>query len=537
MSPGRLSLAGTFDFFYADCPNFQQAATLRGMPVKPQNSILVATLGLVAVLWFLGQLSDWLTHSTMLSTFALLGLGGIVLTAWRRSPAAPPRRPQPATSLTAIQQTLTETEQVLLQLQSEADSSAALGPWTDQISSVRAALTRQTAQLTLLGGKSVGKTTLLHLLTQAWSPESHGIKTLVEGPSLFTGAATPSAAIAKQGQAADLVLFLVQADLTQPEYQALQELVAQGQRTLVVFNKQDQYLPAERSLLLQQIQHRLQGLVAASDIVAIAAQPKPIQVRRHQGDGTIQESLETPSPQIEALTRHLEQVLAQETPQLILQTTLHQALDLKAAVIAQLNQARRDRALPILERYQWLAASTAFASPLPALDIVATAAISSKMITELAALYQQPLNLDQAKPIATELAKLMLQLGVVEFSTQTLGSLLKGHSLTFVAGGVLQGVSAAYLTRLVGLSLIEYLQAQPQGQTTSLWQLDQIAQRLQQVFQQNQRLAFLQSFVQDTLGRLRETTGLGSHPASISLNSTETAPSVSVSFDSSAAAS
>jgi hypothetical protein len=53
------------------------------------------------------------------------------------------------------------------------------------------------------------------------------------------------------------------------------------------------------------------------------------------------------------------------------------------------------------------------------------------------------------------------------------------------------------------LSLIEYFQAQEavaaDGQTLNL---DKLSQTLQAVFQQNQRLAFVQSFVKQALGRL-----------------------------------
>jgi hypothetical protein len=60
----------------------------------------------------------------------------------------------------------------------------------------------------------------------------------------------------------------------------------------------------------------------------------------------------------------------------------------------------------------------------------------------------------------------MLKLGLVEVTTQTIGSILKGNAFTYVAGGAVQGVSAAYLTRLAGLSLIEYFQEQEVSEAT-----------------------------------------------------------------------
>jgi hypothetical protein len=92
---------------------------------------------------------------------------------------------------------------------------------------------------------------------------------------------------------------------------------------------------------------------------------------------------------------------------------------------------------------------------------------------------------------------------LVELSTQTIGGILKSNAATFVAGGAVQGVSAAYLTRLAGLSLVEYFQERelvtsPDGSLD----LDRLKLTLQRLFQQNQRMAILQAFVKQTIGRL-----------------------------------
>jgi hypothetical protein len=176
---------------------------------------------------------------------------------------------------------------------------------------------------------------------------------------------------------------------------------------------------------------------------------------------------------------------------------------LKAEVKTQLNQVRRDRALPVIEQYQWVAAAAAFANPVPALDLLATAAISAQLVKDLGEIYQQKFSLPQAQAAAKTLGSLMLKLGLVELSTQTIGSILKGHAFTYVAGGAVQGVSAAYLTRLAGLSLIEYFQEQEATDATGqAFNLERLGQTLQKVFASNQRAAFLQGFVQQVVGRL-----------------------------------
>ncbi len=82
-----------------------------------------------------------------------------------------------------------------------------------------------------------------------------------------------------------------------------------------------------------------------------------------------------------------------------------------------------------------------------------------------------------------------------------------------MAGGVLQGVSGAYLTRIAGLSLIEYWESErdlsvgtpptdsPQNPDLKLDRLQPIVQA---VFQQNQRTAFLQGFVTQAMAQLSQ---------------------------------
>jgi hypothetical protein len=283
----------------------------------------------------------------------------------------------------------------------------------------------------------------------------------------------------------------------------------------LVLNKQDQYLPTERALVLQQLRQRMVGRLAAENVVAIASDPAPVKVRKHQPDASVQEWIEPQPPDLTTLSDRLTQILTQEGQQLVWATTFRAAVALKAEVKTHLNNVRRDRTLPIIEQYQWIAAAAAFANPVPALDLLATAAISGQLVIELGEIYQQKFSLQQAQTAAKTLGSLMLKLGLVELSTQTIGGILKSNAFTYVAGGAVQGVSAAYLTRLAGLSLIEYFQEQEQSETTATGQpfnFDRLGQKLQMVFSLNQRTTFLQGFVKTAVGRILPELPLPERP-------------------------
>ncbi len=129
------------------------------------------------------------------------------------------------------------------------------------------------------------------------------------------------------------------------------------------------------------------------------------------------------------------------------------------------------------------------------------------MVMDLGNIYQQKISLEQAQQVAATMGSLMLKLGLVELSTKAVTGILKTNTITFVAGGVVEGVSAAYLTRIAGLSLVEYFEQQEIALATgSNLNLDKLRQVLENVFQQNQKVAILEAFVKQGVKRLLPET-------------------------------
>jgi hypothetical protein len=479
------------------------------MAVKLRRPILVGGIALSFGLWLLESAHDSVME---LGEFGVLGAVALGTGLWlfQQKPSKDIDFSPVASPLdrVTVEKAIAQAESVINQLETEADNQEASIQLRQRVAQLTTELDRQEIKLAVTGGKGVGKSSLIQVLESNWLPQQQQGLCLKETPALFVGADTDveaETAAKEVALASDLVLFVTTGDLTDTEFQTLQQLRATNQRVMLVLNKQDQYLPTERATVLQQLRQRMVGRLGAEDVVAIASSPAPVKVRQHQPDASVQEWMEQQSPDLTALSERLSQVVTQEGQQLVWASTMRAAAALKAEAKSQLNKVRRDRALPVIEQYQWIAAAAAFANPVPALDLLATAAISAQVVTDLGEIYQQKFSLQQAQAAAKTLGSLMLKLGLVELSTQTIGSILKGNAFTYVAGGAVQGVSAAYLTRLAGLSLIEYFQEQEQSENAATGQsfnLDRLGEKLQKVFQQNQRTAFLQGFVKQVVGRL-----------------------------------
>ena len=478
-------------------------------------------IGLAGSLWIVNSITDtigdWLPAILVGSGIAW---GYSQLSQKNRSTALVTRKP---VTLSRVKTALIEAEkvvgQVVAELQTlatdatdEQTAAAAAAALRSQFQDILIALKRDELRFAIVGGKGVGKTSLHHWLETNWlqSPVLQGISQklqLLDTPELFSHHSGDSQTALTLAKRSDLVLFVLQGDLMESELKLLQELNRAYRRTVIVLNKQDQYLPKEQDELLAKIRDRVAGMIAQDDVIAIATQPRPIKVRQHQDDDSIKEWIEEPQPQVEPLLKRLQHILLNDIQALMMASALGDAEALKGQARQQLNLKRRAVSMPLIDRAQWIVAGTAFATPFPALDLLATAAVNGQMVIELSQLYQQKFSLDQAKQIAKNMAEIMIKLGIVEVSTQAIASVLKTNALTYLAGGALQGISGAYLTRIAGLSLMTYWEEECSSANTSMAKastvkLDRLSSIVTTVFQQNQRTNFLQGFVTTALGQL-----------------------------------
>ncbi|MDB9307467.1 DUF697 domain-containing protein [Aphanizomenon sp. CS-733/32] len=466
--------------------------------MKLQRPILVGGLGLSFSLW---MLDSWHDSIVQVGEFGLLSAMAVAGGLWlfnKNQPQLGEQQNDTVVSRGVVEQAIAQTEVIINQLTQEVANHPHLAILRENLAKLPLELDRKEIVVAVTGGKFVGKSTVIEVLQTTLTLPGMSLHFAETAPLFSVASENSDVVTLSEIQKSDFVLFLTNGDLTDSEFQVLQQLKAAKQLSLLVFNKQDQYQPDERATVLQSLKQRM-----GANVVGTAASPVPVKVRKYQEDGSFREWIEQPTPDIQQLTQQLQEVVRQRGEQLVCHTTNRKVLLLKAEAKNCLNGVRREQTTPFIEQYQWIAAAAAFANPVPALDILATAAITAQMVIDLGNIYQQKISLEQAQQVAGTMGSLMLKLGLVELSTRAVTGILKTNVATFVAGGMVEGVSAAYLTRVAGLSLVAYFEQQEiaLGSGSAL-NLDKLRQVLQTVFQQNQKMAVLEAFVKQGVKRL-----------------------------------
>ncbi len=287
---------------------------------------------------------------------------------------------------------------------------------------------------------------------------------------------------------ADLLLFVVDNDLRASEFQPLQALAEIGKRSLLIFNKIDLYSEEEQDVIFASLQEKVKNFILATDVVKVCANPQAVQF---SADEIIQ-----PETEIVPLIKRLAAVCRAEGDDLLADNILLQSQRLGDEARKLIDRQRRREADKIISRYQWIGAGVIACTPLPVVDMLATAAVNAQMVVEIGQVYDCELNSDRGRELALSLGKTLVSLGVVKGAVELIARALQMNLATYVVGKAIQGVSAAYLTRIAGKSFIEYFR---QDQD---WGDGGITEVVQRQFKLSRKDEFVKAFVQDAIARV-----------------------------------
>ena len=339
-------------------------------------------------------------------------------------------------------------------------------------------LEQRRLRVAVFGRVGVGKSSLLNALlgepafdtdvahgctrrqsSARWSQPVGGLGgvELVDTPGIDEIAAAGRARLASRvALGADLVLLVIDSDLTSVEREALESLLASGKPVLLALNRCDCWPAAELDPLLASIRRRLPSGLALEPI-AVAAAPRQAALL---ADGRVRS--EPAPPRIEPLRRALVELLEHQGELLLALNALAAAERLQRGLQQWRLGSRRRQAQSLIGRFAALKATGVAANPLMLLDLAGGLACDTALVLQLSQLYDLPMGSKAARELLSRLSGHNLLLGGAQLGLQAvlggvkqllLGAapLTGGLSLAPAAPVALaQAALAVHTTRLMG---------------------------------------------------------------------------------------
>lgn len=483
---------------------------------------IAAVLALGMLLWLvdfvLRAQAAIALFSPLLAQVFLIGVGVVAIAAivaggYYLRPFLRPRRQSrielPEAKTDAAQVAISGVEQQVAQIQ-DAVARTAL---QEKLDSLRTDWRQRDVRIVLFGVGSVGKTSIVNgllgdLVGKVDAPlgtttvaavyplQLEGIDLVVwltDTPGLLEASEVGpvrETQVRQLATEADLLLFVIDNDLRQSEFALARSLLDMGKRLIVVLNKADLYPDDEFQAILDKVRSRFAGSLDPADIVDVAANPQP--VRLTTGETAQME------PDLWPLEKRLTEVLRAEGADLLADSLLLRSQRLGEEARQLVQKQRHQTANAVIERYQWINAAVVAATPLPGIDLLATAAINAQMVVELGKVYQFHLSIEEGKELAYAVARTLTGLGIAKGVLNLLALGMQTTLPTAIASRGVQGMTAAYLTRIAGKSFMDYF---TQNQD---WGDGGIGEVVQKQFQLNRREQFVQQFIGDAIAHLRE---------------------------------
>jgi GTPase len=258
----------------------------------------------------------------------------------------------------------------------------------------------------------------------------------------------------------DLILFVIDGDITDTELSALRQLVSPTRPMLLILNKVDRYTQDEVAALIGKLRARVAGLLPPENVLAATARPRERIVIRISPSGEEVESTEARAPDLAAVKKRIGEILDAEGKTIAALNAGLMAGAMSDQLAVRLIAARAEVANKLIHTYSLSKALAVGINPIPVADLVAAAGLDVALIVHLSRIYGLPMTkVEAGELIGTICAQLALLMGAI-WGVHIVASALKGLSvgLSTVLTGTAQGALAYYATTLTGKAAQKYLQ-------------------------------------------------------------------------------
>jgi small GTP-binding protein len=260
---------------------------------------------------------------------------------------------------------------------------------------------------------------------------------------------------------ADLVIFVTDSDLNDTEYRALVELAASNKPLLLVLNKSDLYRPDQLDDLLTLFRGpRLAGIVDPKNIVTAQADPRDVEYIIESADGRSRSEWRKPKPQVDEVRARIVELLAAEGKALIALNAAIFAADKSDRMTALRVRYREEEAARTIWSFAATKALAVSLNPVGAADVIGGIAVDAAMVVTLGRIYGIQISANNARSLATSIAKSAGLVTIFEAMVSWASSAFKALTvgLGTIVTAVPQGAAAGFGSFIVGQAARYYFQ-------------------------------------------------------------------------------
>ncbi len=299
----------------------------------------------------------------------------------------------------------------------------------------------------------------------------------------------------------DLILFVIDSDLTNSEKQALLTISQQNRPIIIVINKSDRFSNDEQALLRASVQKLTSGIISANNVIFTCARSREQAVIMIDNDGNEIETSRELAPDVNNLKIRLWEILEEEGKTLAALNAGLFAGNFSDQISKHILEVRQNLANKLVRTYSVSKGIAVAVNPVPVADLFAAAVLDITMVVHLSRVYGLPLTKNEASSLVKVICAQMLALIGTVWAVHLISSSLKigtgGISTVVTAGG--QGAIAYYSTYVVGQVAKRYFAA---GKS---WGALGPKQVVAEILEDIDRESIIRDAKQDILSRLRQT--------------------------------
>ena len=295
-----------------------------------------------------------------------------------------------------------------------------------------------------------------------------------------------------QASESDLILFVLDQDINKYESYLIDKFSNIGKKLIIVLNKCDLRKAEENNI----IQKNIKTITSSSKNNIVVVKTTAISFQESNRNSALEGKLNNHFPDVSNLFKEIIKTLDNNGEELLADNILFRldklGLKSKNFVLEQ----RFLLADKVIKKYMWVTGGLIMVNPLPAIDFLTTTSVIIQLILELSKIYEFKITKSEAKELSKSLVGAIAKLGILKGALAIISSTLASNFTTLFVSKSIQSVTAGWLIKIIGLSLIEYFK---NGQN---WGDDGIQEVVNRIYKINKRKELLNNFVNEAISKI-----------------------------------